>query len=188
MSTATLNPPIDVLPDDYEVVDGQIVELAPMAARAIEAANDIAYEINLWSRPNGIGKAHVEMLIQLDEEGNLQRRPDAMFVSAATWPFGAMAPETPAWKVIPEVAIEVVSRSNTMDTIMEKADEYFRFGVRRLWVVLPRQDRIHVYHSLDGPIEVFNRTQSLRDNELLPGFELPLAKVFRTAITQSPKP
>ena len=52
-----------------------------------------------------------------------------------------------AWKVIPNLAIEVVSRSNTADEIVGKIHEYFQSGVELVWVVYPEHGEIYVYES-----------------------------------------
>ena len=46
---------------------------------------------------------------------------------------------------MPDLAIEIVSPTNTADEVAEKLEEYFRVGVRSVWVVYPRQRKVYTY-------------------------------------------
>ncbi len=53
---------------------------------------------------------------------NKQRRPDVSFVSYQRWPKTEPVPETKAWEVVPNLAVEVVSRTETMFEVLEFGD------------------------------------------------------------------
>ena len=117
------------------------------------------------------------MVFRIDLARNLQRRPDAAFVSDARWPFRRRVPDVPVWDMIPDLAIEVVSPSNTADEVQDKKNEYFRAGVRQVWVVYPKQREAYIYTS-PTTVTILTAEQELDCGELLPGFRLPLATLF----------
>ena len=84
-----------------------------------------------------------------------------------------------AWNVAPELAVEVVSENNTANEIQEKIQDYFRCGVRNVWVVYPMQAQVFVYES-PTQIKVVEQTDALDGGELLPGLRLPLDTLFAT--------
>ena len=47
---------------------------------------------------------------------------------------------------MPDLAIEVASPTSA-DEIAEKLDDYYRVGVRSVWVVYPRQFMVNAYRS-----------------------------------------
>ena len=56
-------------------------------------------------------------------------------------------PTGDAWEVVPDLAVEVVSPTNTSYEVVGKVDEYFRAGVRLVWVILPGRNKVYVYTS-----------------------------------------
>jgi Uma2 family endonuclease len=78
---------------------------------------------------------------------------------------------------VPELAIEVVSLTNTADEVAEKLEEYFLLGVRIVWVVYPRQSMVYAYTS-PKEVRVLTMGDVLDGGDVLPGFRLPVEKIF----------
>ena len=160
----------------YEVVDGQVVEKM-MGARETEIATILAGFMIQFVRPNRLGRILVEFLFRIDVTKDLQRRPDVAFVSSATWPFGRRVPNVPVWDIVPELAVEVISPSNTAFEVQKKIHEYFAAGVSRVWVIYPEQAEVYVY-STPKQVQVLGAGQELDGGDLLPGFRLPVSVLF----------
>jgi Uma2 family endonuclease len=163
---------------NYEVVKGQRVELPPMSAGETGIASRILRLMG--SEILKQGEAYTEMLFQLDPENDLQRRPDVAFVSFARWPEGEPVPTTNAWEVVPDLAVEVVSPTNGFNEIVTKVDDYFRCGVRLVWVVLPLFERVYVYAS-PVAVRVLTGDDQLDGGDVLSGIRIPLSAMFRRA-------
>jgi Uma2 family endonuclease len=112
-----------------------------------------------------------ETLFVLDRDADLKRRPDVAFVSRTRWP--GRPQQTEAWDVIPDLAVEVVSPTNTADEVLEKIDEYFRFGVRLVWVIYCEPLQVYVYRSAKD-VRVLRPGDDLEGGDVLPGFRLPI--------------
>ncbi|MFL5342312.1 MAG: Uma2 family endonuclease [Gemmataceae bacterium] len=162
--------------DRYEIVNGQQVELPPMSAREVNVASILVQLLGAFVRLSGLGRVVGEMLFHLGDN-QPERRPDVAFVSAQRWPLTRLIPFTNAWDVVPELAIEVVSPSNTWNEITTKIDEYFSAGVSRVWVVVTATERVYVYES-PTVVQILNRDEDLVGDPILPGFRLPLAQLF----------
>jgi Uma2 family endonuclease len=182
MATAAVPPP-NVAPGPpvggdslYEVVDGQIVE-KPMGAFSTWLASLLARYMGSFAAEHRLGRVVCEMLFRIDAATNLQRRPDVAFVSDRRWPLARQVPDEAAWDVVPDLAIEVVSPSNSAVEVVGKVDEYFRAGVQHVWVVYPSVAAIHV-HDSPTAIRVLRRGDELDGAPLLPGFRLPLTTLF----------
>ena len=94
-----------------------------------------------------------------------------------SWPFKRRAPTRSVWDMVPDLAIEVVSPSNSAVHVQEKIHEYFAAGVSRVWVIYPEQKEIYVYAS-PTQIQVLQLGDELDGGDLIPGFRLPLAALF----------
>jgi Uma2 family endonuclease len=124
-----------------------------------------------------LGSVVMEMLFLLRSAPELKRRPDLAFVSAERWPLGKRVPRTEAWEVIPDLAVEVISQSNMADEVAGKIEEYFRAGVRRVWVVYPSTSKVQVYDS-PTQVKILQPGDELKGDPLIPGFRLPLSVLF----------
>lgn len=167
-----------VVPDDglFELVDGKIVEKI-VGTQQVEIAFDMAHSIAMFAKPRRLGRAVTEMVFRIDRGRNLQRRPDASFISDARWPFRKRAPNVPVWDIVPDLAIEVISPTNTADEVEDKKLEYFKAGVSVVWVVYPKQRLVHVCTS-PTQVRILTADEELDGGSLLPGFRLPLASLF----------
>jgi len=107
----------------------------------------------------------------------LVRMPDVAFVSWNRIPcdvkdLPAVAP------VVPNLAIEVLSESNTPAEMERKLREYFSAGVEVAWIFDPRARVVAVHRSPSPPDAVFGETDTLEGGSVLPGFEMRLADLF----------
>jgi Uma2 family endonuclease len=172
VSTACM-PPDDTL---YEVVDGEIKEKIVGVQEGVTASRLYGFLFMFLSQ-HRLGIAVVEILFLIDRSKDLQRRPDVAFVSAERWPMKRPAPDTAAWEVVPDLAIEVVSPTNTAVGVQAKIIEYFDAGVRRVWVIYPKQKSMQVYASTTE-IRGLEIGDDLDGGDLIPGFRLPLGTLF----------
>ena len=106
----------------------------------------------------------------------LVRLPDIGFASWDRIP-GRRRPTSAIAGFAPDLAVEVLSRSNTKTEMARKRREYFKAGVRLVWEVDPRARTVAVYEAPEGAI-LLEVGQTLDGGEVLPGFALPLADLF----------
>jgi Uma2 family endonuclease len=178
VAPASLTEPRSDNKDHYEVVNGRRLETPRMGSYESTLANDLAYYIHEhFARLGRLGRVVIEMLFRIDVATDLQRRPDLAYVSYERWPRGKRAAPKDAWNTVPDLAVEVVSENNTANEIQERIQDYFRCGVRLVWVVYPVQSQVFVYES-PTRITVAERTDTLDGGAVLPGFHLPLEALF----------
>jgi len=75
----------------------------------------------------------------------------------------------------PDLAIEIVSPSDTARHVKRKVDAYLEGGSKSFWVVYPDAKSVEV-HSI-GSTREFKSDQKIEDL-LLPGFSAPVASFF----------
>ena len=106
----------------------------------------------------------------------LVRIPDVSFISWDRLP-KRQIPRQAIADVVPDLAVEVISSSNTREEMDRKLREYFQSGVRLVWYVYPNSREVHVYNQLDAS-EVVVESKSLDGGDVLPAFHLPLTSLF----------
>ena len=86
-------------------------------------------------------------------------------------------PSKPIPALTPDLAVEVLSKRNTKREMTRKRKEYFRSGVILVWEMNPRKRTVRVYTALDQFCDL-SADDTLTGDPVLPGFTLPLAKLF----------
>jgi Uma2 family endonuclease len=104
------------------------------------------------------------------------RFPDTGFISWNQFPDGEL-PTDAICDAAPELVVEVISEGNTESEMEKKLRDYFAAGVRLAWYVYPKTKSAIIYTSPTKPKEI-GIDGALDGGKILPGFSLPLAKVF----------
>jgi Uma2 family endonuclease len=108
--------------------------------------------------------------------GDLVRMPDVAFTAWERFP-EAEIPLDPAPAVVPDLAVEVLSPGNTPGEMARKLREYFRAGVRLVWLIDPQTKTVRV-HTSPTRSKRIPETGTLDGGKVLAGFKLPVASLF----------
>ncbi len=175
----TAEPALDEYQNEryYEVVKGRRVKLPPMSVLANRIRNRLAVRLTVFAAESGLGEADSEMLFLIDEDEDNRRRPDASFLSYERSPRGQGINSDAAFRVVPDLAVEVVSPTDRGEELLAKIAEYLDAGVRAVWLVYPVLRVVHVFHSFTN-IQVVTREGHIDGGEVLPGFRLSMATLF----------
>lgn len=107
----------------------------------------------------------------------LVRIPDVSFISWGRLP-NRQIPDQAIADLMPDLAIEVISRGNTHEEMERKLREYFDAGVRLLWYVYPETREAHVYTAA-AQFEVITEQQAMDGGDVLPSLSVSLSELFR---------
>ena len=159
----------------YELVDGEVVEMAPANEEHGEVAFNISGAFYMYSRQYGIGRGGVETGYRVSQNPDTVRGPDVSFNvrsrSEGEIPLRRFVPGAP------DIAVEVVSPSTTAAEMERKVAEYLAAGSHRVWVAYPSNRTVAV-HRADGTISTYSGDDVITDEELLSGFSLLLSDIF----------
>jgi Uma2 family endonuclease len=100
---------------------------------------------------------------------------DVVYVSAEV--YVRQTDETTLIDGVPVLAVEILSPNDTVDEINEKIDGYLTAGVPLVWVIDPHRRTVTVYRPGAEP-ELVNVRQELAAEPHLPGFRVPVARLF----------
>jgi len=157
-----------------ELVDGVLVEKAMGFPESVLAGAILA-ALRAFVKPRKLGVVSgADGMMRLVP--GLIRIPDVAFISIERLPGGHM-PVQPVPDLVPDLAVEVLSESNTEAEMDRKRREYFDAGVRLLWVVDPGPRTVAVYTAADQ-FRVLLQDDTLDGDPVLPGLTLPLRPLF----------
>jgi Uma2 family endonuclease len=166
-----------------ELIDGVLVEKT-MGAKESMLAAEIARRLGNFVAERGLG-------VIAGPDGFLRvlpgqvRAPDVAFVSFDELP-ARKYPAEPIPDLVPQLAVEVLSESNTRQEMRRKLKDYFLAGVRLVWFIEPDNRQAQSYTAPDE-VRVLAANQALDGDDVLPGFRLPLHELFTLLPDQPPK-
>jgi len=158
--------------EGYELVDGEVVAL-PSATPERVAIRDLVGHL-LWQyfKGNPIGKAYGELDCRISNE--TVRRPDvAVFLGAER--LQQIDRKKVPVALAPDIAIEVLSPSESAINVRRKVLDYLRAGSREVWLLDHSNAEILVNNTTG--IHVLQGTDAL-ESPLLPGFSVSVAEVL----------
>jgi Uma2 family endonuclease len=175
--SATLQDVLDVRERESilcELVEGVLVEKAVGFIQSGLAGILIGI-LNAFVLPRNLG-------IVTGPDGTMEitvglvRIPDVAFISWDRLP-GRRYPTAPVPRLAPNLAVEVLSRSNTPGEMAVKRQDYFTAGVEPVWEIDPDTRTVTVYTSVTQMVTL-TTGDTLDGGVVLPGFTLSLQDLF----------
>lgn len=159
-----------------ELVRGEIVTL--MAGGEIHSliTANVAIELGVWAKRTRKGRVLTgEAGLWTERDPDTVRGIDVAYFSFKRLPRGK---ESSGFaKVPPELAVEIIGEKQGWPELLEKAGEYLRMGVDRVWIIDPQASTLHVLRR-DAAPKVFAESSIIRDVEILPGFRCRVRDFF----------
>lgn len=133
----------------------------------------IAGLLDAWARRVG-AEVTTESGYILSDDPATVRGPDVAVVLAP----GSTEDVPGGWvRGAPDVAVEVLSPSDSSTMMQRKTLDYLQAGARRVWIVDPASRTVTVYRP-DGSARVLREHGMLDGEDVLEGFSVALAELF----------
>jgi Uma2 family endonuclease len=168
----------------FELVDGTLVEKVmgyDESSLTLRLAHFVHSYLDRNDRGNLAGPDGTMRLMP-----GLLRVPDLSFVLWERLGGGPQVPEAPIADLAPDLAVEVLSESNTLREMERKLKEYFLAGVRLVWLVDPDKRTVQVATAPDCSVTL-REGDVLDGGDVLPGFSLALRDLFARVPRRSPR-
>jgi Uma2 family endonuclease len=170
---------LESLPDDNlrrELVRGEVIEMTPAAAESGRIGGRIAMSIGAHAAAGDLGIMYIpDAGFLLAHDPDTVRMPDVAFVAkrrAALHP-----PAAGFFPGAPDLAVEVVSPTDSATDLQLKVTEYLEAGTQLVWVVYPTTRQVAVY-TPGMEVTVIPEGGTLLGDPVLPGLSIPVAEIF----------
>lgn len=156
-----------------ELVRGVVVREPRPGGRHGSVQIRIGALLDAWARKTG-ASVTAESGYILSEEPATLRGPDVAVVVEPR----STEDEPGGWvRGAPDVAVEVLSPSDTSTAMQEKTLEYFAAAAELVWIVDPKSRTVTV-HRADGSAHLLREGDTLDGEDVLEGFSVPVRRIF----------
>ncbi len=197
MATATAlepTPPADrlfttadllALPDDgieRWLIDGRIVEVGMTIRNKFHTLVEgrVAQQVLNWvdAQPEPRGTLHAgEAGVRLRKNPDLTVGVDLVYLAPGLSSRVMADDTTTIIDAVPTLAVEILSPSDTIEDITHKVKLFRDAGVPQVWLLHPDFRTVSVHFPVAESVTL-NATQELDGGDALPGFRVPVARLF----------
>lgn len=191
MNTLPLNipPSLKVSQEQFELIaaanrdlrlerntTGELLIMPPTGGNTGKRNIDLEGQLWFWNRQTKLGVAF-NSSTAFHLPNGADRSPDAAWVSQKRWDALTPAQQETFPPLCPDFAIFLRSKSDNMEPLRRKMEEYIDNGLQLGWLIDTKNRNVEIYR-LNFPVEVLNNPATLSGENVLPGFVLDLQKVF----------
>ena len=162
-----------------ELVNGEIIEMNPPGWNHGRLVSFIAHSIEEHVRKHGGGEVaagDVGVVLNLSYDPERVRGADVAFLSAER--IAARKPTEKWYPAAPDLAVEILSPSESSANIQQKVRDYLEAGARLVWIIAPQAQTATVYRA-GGTARLLREYDCLEGEDVLPGLIIPLEELFK---------
>jgi len=167
------------MPDDgfcYELVRGELRKMAAAGHQHGKISMNISTPLDQHVRAHNLGTMYAaETGFKLASDPDTVRAPDVAFIRRER--AAEVGDSEGYWPGPPDLAVEVISPSDTYTEVEEKVLEWLDAGTRMVIVVNPRRRVVTVYRSRTHVV-ILTEHDTLDAGDVVPGWTMPVHDVF----------
>jgi Uma2 family endonuclease len=161
----------------WELVDGQLVPVMPASLSHGKLIAEVCRRLGNHVHEHGLpGEVASDpgVVLGLRRDPERMRGPDVIYIERRK--LEGQDPER-LLRVIPDLAVEIDLTSAKKPGGQQRILDYLEAGVRLVWAIDVHSRTAMVYRP-DGSARLIRAHEALEGEDVVPGFELPLAELF----------
>jgi Uma2 family endonuclease len=158
--------------EGHELVAGELIDVSGNVGDHNSIRDWTVVLLVPFVRERHLGKVISEQ--EYDFDGNAHG-PDVSFFGLEKLPL--FQGNKRVQRLVPDLAIEIVSANDTFNSLARKKDRYRRCGTREVWILSPESREVMVYSDHGDYIL---REDAGLSTPLIPGFQIPVKSLFET--------
>ena len=161
----------------YELVKGVLIELMTASREHERTAARVTRYMDTHADQYDLGEVYTSNrgYVTGPDSPATSRMPDVSFVSTERLNQPELAGML--YDGAPDLAVEILSESNTPAQIAQKIEEYLNAGGRAVWVI-DIDARTLTIHTSDTPPLILTDADTIDGGDYLPGFTCPVADLL----------
>ena len=157
--------------EGFEYFEGELIPMPPTSGVHGDITTNLVLSLGPYVYEKKLGRIYTsDTGFQI---GDRMLIPDVAFISDSRLP----EERETAFSISPDIAIEVVSRTDSLSKIVQKVHAYLEAGTRLVWVIEPIGKTVTVYRS-ETDIQTLTRNDTLTGEDVVEGFSCPVIQLF----------
>jgi Uma2 family endonuclease len=161
----------------FDLIDGEVYRLSPSKSWHGAVSGRLSGELYIYARAHGGDSPTAEGGYLVAHNPDSVLCPDASYIGAEKKLLADNHKDD--WYLFaPDIAVEVLSPSESRRSIARKVALYLAAGTAQVWVVDTKRETLTM-HAANADSQTLTAHDTLDGGAALPGFTLELAQLFR---------
>ena len=157
-----------------ETAQGELIIMPPVGAISGNRESELNGLVWLWNRQTKLGKVFSSSTVFILPNGG-KRSPDVAWISNERWDSLTLQEQEKFAPICPDFVIELRSRTDALNQLQSKMQEYLNSGLKLGWLSYPQSQQVEIYRQ-NKAREIVLLPTTLSGENILPGFDLELSK------------
>ena len=164
----------------FEMSKEGVIEIMPPTEGETGHSNaQLGRWLGNWTEQSGAG-VDFDTSTVFKLPNGAKRSPDASWVQREIWEVLTNEERKGFPPICPNFVIELRSATDRLQPLRDKMQEYLDNGAQLGWLIDPAERKVYVYRP-NAPVECLDDPETLSGDPLLPGFILPVARLWLTS-------
>jgi Uma2 family endonuclease len=152
---------------------GELIIMPPVGGISGKRESDLNADLVIWNRQTQLGQVFSSSTIFTLPSG-AKRSPDVAWVKSDRWESLTLEEQEKFPPLCPDFVIELRSRTDSLNQLQEKMQEYLAGGLQLGWLINPQAQEVEIYRP-NQIVEIVRLPITLSGEKVLPGFILDIS-------------
>ncbi|HUP78105.1 MAG TPA: Uma2 family endonuclease [Pirellula sp.] len=158
-----------------QTATGEIVFMPPTGGESGRSNSELCFQVQSWAKRHGGYCFDSSTLFCLPN--GAKRSPDASWIAPERWKQLSKRDRESYPPICPDVVVELRSKTDRLQDLQDKMNEYVNNGARLGWLIDPIYRAVYVYKpNID--VVCLQDCRQVSDDAILPGFVLDLTAIW----------
>ncbi|MEL7036463.1 MAG: Uma2 family endonuclease [Cyanobacteria bacterium J06592_8] len=156
--------------------NGELIIMPPTGGNTGKRNAQLLAQFVIWNNQTKLGEVF-DSSTAFRLPNGADRSPDVSWVKIERWNQLTLEEQETFPPLCPDFVVELRSRTDTMQSLREKMQEYLDNGIRLGWLIDPKNKIVEIYRPQQA-VSILNKPNTLSGEDILPGFNLTLEIVW----------
>ena len=152
---------------------GELIIMPPVGGISGNREANLNADLVIWNRQTQLGKVFSSSTIFRLPNG-AARSPDVTWVKRDRWESLTLEEQENFPPLCPDFVIELLSRTDSLNQLQEKMQEYLDSGLQLGWLINPQAQEVEIYRP-NQVFEIIQLPTTLSGEKVLPRFILDIS-------------
>lgn len=156
--------------------EGEVMIMMPTGGEGGNRNFKLNGRLFVWVEADGTGEGF-DSSTEFILPNGAKRMPDFSWIRRERWEALTDKQREEFPPICPDFVVELRSRTDRLNTLKKKMEEYIECGARLGWLIDPKEKKVHVYRP-NAEVETLDKPKSLSGGSVLKGLKLDLTGIL----------